>query len=121
MRAIGGPVGDLSAHFSAWEFRDTRNGQLGVVDHRLVHVLEAIRAGNGRPLRIVSGWRSRATNAAVGGAMNSQHLAGRAADIPAGRATVDQAAAAGAVGIGSRGGWAVHVDVRPGGPARWTY
>lgn len=53
--------------------------------------------------------------------MTSQHLTGRAADIGPGYATVEEAAAAGAVGIGSRDGWAVHVDTRPGAPARWTY
>jgi uncharacterized protein YcbK (DUF882 family) len=114
-------VGDLSANFSRAEFRDARNHSAHHVDHRLVQVLEAIRALNGRPLRIVSGYRSPATNRQVGGAPNSQHLHGRAADIPAGRATVEQAAAAGAVGIGSRGGWAIHVDTRPGPPARWKY
>jgi uncharacterized protein YcbK (DUF882 family) len=114
-------VGDLSAHFSRAEFRDSRNQSTHHVDHRLVQVLEAIRALTGRPLRIVSGYRSPATNQAVGGARNSQHLQGRAADIPVGRATVEQAAAAGAVGIGERGGWAVHVDTRPGPPARWKY
>jgi uncharacterized protein YcbK (DUF882 family) len=91
------------------------------IDHALIDVLERIRALDGRPLRIVSGYRSPARNRAVGGAQRSQHLYGRAADIPQGRATVDQAAAAGARGIGERNGWAIHVDTRPGHPARWSY
>jgi uncharacterized protein YcbK (DUF882 family) len=114
-------VGDISPNFSLAEFRDRRNGSVGHIDHRLLEVLEAIRALEGRPLRVVSGWRSPATNKAVGGAPGSQHMRGRAADIPAGRATVTQAATAGAVGIGERAGWAVHVDTRPGPPARWRY
>jgi uncharacterized protein YcbK (DUF882 family) len=114
-------VGDLSAHFSRAEFRDSRDYSVVHIDHRLLEVLEAIRALTGRPMRVVSGYRSPLTNAAIGGARNSQHLHGRAADIPPGRATVAQAAAAGAVGIGERAGWAVHVDVRPGPPARWRY
>jgi uncharacterized protein YcbK (DUF882 family) len=121
VRANVGAVGDLSPHFSAWEFRDRRNGKSVHIDHALVEVLERIRALDGRPLRIVSGYRSPETNTAVGGAPRSQHVQGRAADIEAGRCTVRQAAAAGAVGIGARGGWAVHVDTRPGPPARWTY
>jgi uncharacterized protein YcbK (DUF882 family) len=114
-------VGDLSPHFSRSEFRDKRTGACVGPDRRLVDVLERIRALTGNPLVITSGYRSPTTNRAVGGAKLSQHLYGRAADIPAGRATVAQAAAAGAVGIGERDGWAVHVDVRPGGPARWSY
>lgn len=114
-------MGDLSAHFSRSEFVSEPPGASVHIDHRLVQVLEAIRALNGRPLRIVSGYRSPEHNKRVGGALRSQHLYGRAADIPAGRATVAQAAAAGAVGIGSRGEWAIHVDTRPGPPARWRY
>lgn len=114
-------MGDLSPHFSRSEFRDKRTRELVGPDRRLVDVLEAIRALTGNPLTITSGYRSPSTNAAVGGAKRSQHLVGRAADIPAGRATVAQAEAAGATGIGEKDGWAVHVDVRPGPPARWSY
>ncbi len=41
-------------------------------------------AGGGAPIVINSGYRSPAVNAAVGGARNSQHLTGCAADITAG-------------------------------------
>lgn len=114
-------MGDISKHFSRSEFC-CRDG-CGRCDPspRLVEVLERIRAITGRPLIVVSGCRCEARNKAVGGASRSRHLHCDAADIPPGRATVDQAAAAGAVGIGSAGPWAVHVDVRPGGPARWRY
>lgn len=88
----------------------------------LVDALERLRRiRGGRPLTIISGYRSASHNAAVGGVKNSQHLYGRAADIPAGYATVGEAARAGFTGIGSQGPWAVHVDVRPGPAARWTY
>jgi len=53
--------------------------------------------------------------------MRSQHLSALAADIPEGRATVAQAAAAGFTGIGSKGRWVIHVDVRTGPPAHWHY
>lgn len=89
---------------------------------RLAKRLEDLRARNGgRPLRILSAYRGPLKNASVGGARQSQHLAGRAADIPIGYATVEEAVMSGFTGIGSKGPWAIHVDVRPGPLARWTY
>jgi hypothetical protein len=44
-------------------------------------LLEPIRALLGVPLHVDSGYRSQEVNAAVGGASNSAHLEGRAADI----------------------------------------
>lgn len=115
-------MGDLSPHFSRHEFADRRTGQQAEISHQLVDVLERIRAISGKPLTIVSGYRSPATNAAVGGARHSQHLYGRAADIPPGRVRLEQARRAGAIGVGlDRNGWAVHVDVRPGPLAVWHY
>jgi uncharacterized protein YcbK (DUF882 family) len=108
-------VGNLSAHFDQSEFADHRTGEV-VVAPLLISRLERLRATIGAPLRIVSGYRSPATNAAIGGAPNSQHLYGRAADIPSGYATVAQALSAGFTGVGVSAGWAVHVDVRDGAP-----
>lgn len=89
---------------------------------RLALALERLRSiTGGRPLLIVSGYRDPAHNAEVGGATHSQHLRGAAADIPIGYATVAQAEAAGFVGIGNKGPYAIHVDVREGPPARWSY
>jgi uncharacterized protein YcbK (DUF882 family) len=114
-------VGDLSAHFSRAEFA-CRHCQAQVVPPRdLIHVLEHIRAITGEPLPIVSGYRCPAHNAAVGGKPRSQHLLGTAADIPRYRATQDQAAVAGARGIGLKAGWAIHVDVRLGPRSSWAY
>ena len=45
-------------------------------------VLEPLRAHFGKPIRINSGFRCKALNDAVGGAKNSYHTKGRAADIP---------------------------------------
>jgi len=47
-------------------------------------VLEPIRILWGTPIKINSGFRNIAVNKAVGGAVNSQHLKGQAADITAG-------------------------------------
>jgi len=112
-------VGDLSAHFSRAEFAEHGSGALpgGMPARRLVDVLEAIRAASGgRALTIVSGYRSPAYNRSVGGAPDSQHIYGRAADLPPGYCTAEVAQRAGAVGIGVCDGWVVHVDVRPTRP-----
>lgn len=114
-------MGDLSAHFSTHEFVDARTGHAFPPPAKLVQVLEAIRALRGGPLAIVSGHRCCGTNAAVGGANASRHIAGDAADIPSGRARPAEAWAAGAVGIGVKSGWVIHVDVRPGPRVRWEY
>lgn len=114
-------MGDLSPHFGSHEFVDRRTGHRYDPHPHLVQVLEKIRAKRGLPVRIVSGHRCCSSNDAVDGADQSRHIAGEAADLLPGVVTTAEAAAAGAVGIGSKGPWAVHVDVRPGPAARWTY
>lgn len=47
----------------------------------VLQVLQPLRDGLGRPLRVNSGYRGPAVNRAVGGSRNSQHLTGEAADI----------------------------------------
>lgn len=114
-------MGDLSPHFSRDEFVDARTGHYIRPPVKLLQLLEELRGKTGRPLVIVSGHRCVSTNRRVGGAPRSRHIAGDAVDLRPGVATVAEAARAGAVGIGERGGWAVHVDVRPGPAARWSY
>lgn len=127
----------ITAHFDVEEFacHDGTPFPEEWIDERLKElcaVLEALRARlGGRPIRIISGYRSPAHNAAVGGAKASQHMQGRAADFEVeGLAPSDAHAAllellhAGAVefgGIGLYPAW-VHVDVRPtsGHLAQWT-
>lgn len=112
-------MGDLSAHFNRREFACHHCGKVKVVGP-LVAGLERLRAIVGRPLNLVDAYRCPVHNRAVGGARNSQHPLGTAADLPVGYATVAQAEQAGFTGIGNRGPWAVHVDVRAR-RARWTY
>jgi zinc D-Ala-D-Ala carboxypeptidase len=114
-------MGDLRKNFSRSEFVCRHCGALRGPTAALLDVLQRLRDLRGVPLVLRSAYRCPVHNRAVGGAPRSRHLAGDAADIPAGYATVAQAAAAGAVGIGSSGRWAVHVDTRPGEPARWAY
>jgi uncharacterized protein YcbK (DUF882 family) len=49
----------------------------------LVLCLDLLRAAWGEPVIVNSGWRCEAHNAAVGGAKNSRHKTGCAADIRA--------------------------------------
>jgi hypothetical protein len=44
-------------------------------------ILDPLRRKLGKPIRISSGYRSPAVNAAVGGAKTSQHMRGEAADL----------------------------------------
>lgn len=100
----------------------------------LCEALEAIReACGGRAVTIVSGYRSPAQNTRVGGARQSQHVQGRAADIRvAGVAPaevhrqildLDRAGRIAIGGLGLYPSW-VHVDVRArpadGHLAQWT-
>lgn len=117
-------MGDLTSHFSLSEFacREGCDVEQPVPPARLLAVLEVLRhIKGGRPLQIVSGFRCLRHNDAVGGAFASRHMDADAADILSGYCTVAEAEAAGAIGIGESAGWAIHVDVRPGAPARWSY
>jgi hypothetical protein len=51
------------------------------------HVLQPVRDLYGKPIHINSGYRCVELNRAVGGAVNSQHIQGRAADISVGGRT----------------------------------
>lgn len=48
---------------------------------RLMDGLQALRTGLGRPMVVLSGFRSLEHNRAVGGATGSKHMLGTAADI----------------------------------------
>ena len=82
----------LSRHFAQEEltFSQTagRKGidnkpSLEVIAHltRLAYCMEQVRALLGGPIRITSGYRSPALNAAIGGSKNSAHMSGFAADF----------------------------------------
>lgn len=90
--------------------------------------LEVIReAAGGRSIRINSGYRSPAHNTKIGGAKNSQHLLGKAADIVISGMTPSQTAdliekliAEGKIMQGGVGRYATftHYDIR-GTASRW--
>lgn len=54
-----------------------------------VAILEPLRQALG-PVRVSSGYRSPALNAAIGGAKDSQHMTGHAADISVNGRTLDE-------------------------------
>ena len=147
--------GRLSPHFHVSELRTrTRHGgpKDGTcwVHRDLLQALEALRGHVGRPLPVISGYRDPAHNRRVGGASRSQHtfgaapeldrlaaipgridrrakrIAGRAADIPSNYIRVKEARKLGLfAGLGHRGVWVTHVDVRVNGstsaPTVWRY
>ena len=82
----------LTEHFSAEELTASDIGTRAGVDntpdedvleqlHILAGGLERIRQFLGRPIHVNSGYRCPALNKLVGGAPNSQHMTGNAADI----------------------------------------
>jgi len=81
-------VAPLSAHFTAGELGADSPAASGAVVGNLRAVagnLEAVRALLGVPLRVTSGFRTAAENAAAGGAPTSSHLDGLAVDfVPVG-------------------------------------
>ena len=79
----------LSEHFSCKEMAcrcqkcnySTDEGAEKYINRNLIILLEQIRQSVNRPLTITSGIRCPEHNKAVGGADNSTHLRGEAADI----------------------------------------
>ena len=80
---VGLKPGYVSEHFREVEFACNHCGKLHPdgVPQELVDVLERIRLRYGKPVVINSGYRCLTHNAAVGGATNSEHMKGRAADF----------------------------------------
>lgn len=74
----------MSKHFQPKEF-ESRDGRKSpfplVVQDCLYELLEQIREQFGQPIIVNSGYRSPEHNARVGGAKNSMHVQGLAADI----------------------------------------
>lgn len=119
----------LSESFTSTDFdcKCTReNCTDTLISDSLVTALEVLRKISG-PFEINSGFRCNAHNIAVGGAPNSQHCLGQAADCKSktglnGRIMAQDAECVDAFnfgGIGTAFDW-VHLDVR-GYKARWKY
>lgn len=116
-------MGDLSKHFSRAEFLCRCGCGFATADVELIAVLEDLRAHFDGPVIINSGARCISRNRSEGGAPDSEHLRGTAADV-----VVDGVSPAvvydylthkyaGRYGIGKYAAW-THIDVRLRA-ARW--
>jgi uncharacterized protein YcbK (DUF882 family) len=114
----------VSKHFHRSEFACKCGCGFAAADIELVGVLEDVRERFKLPVAITSGCRCQERNAKVGGAKDSQHTKGLAADIEV--AHVEPKVVADYLeetypdkyGIGRYAGW-THIDVREK-RARWT-
>lgn len=91
---VGGLVKGQIGHFFSWAELtvSTAAARLGLdntptpeaqqaMQLLVANVLDPLRAGLGRPVRITSGFRASAVNRAINGSPTSQHMLGEAADI----------------------------------------
>ena len=110
----------LSQSFHVREFACKDGFDIIIIDDALVAFLQRIRNWAGAPIIITSGYRTKSHNAKIGGASNSYHVRGRAADIYVKdrKKTIKQIARY-AQAIGVRGvelnedSNYVHIDTRP--------
>lgn len=123
---------NLSAHFTRGELACHHCGK-AYVRRELLQALESLRDHLGTALPIIDAYRCAQHNGEVGGAGNSMHLEGLAADTPPMAHWESVWALRLFSGIGDRRGQVAHVDLRhlspknqthnatPDHPARWTY
>ena len=107
----------LSAHFKVREFACSDGSDAVFISPELVEILEKIRVHFGRPVHINSAYRTPAKNKAVGGAAQSQHMYGLAADITIQGVTPSQIASYAETLLPGTGGVGIyksftHIDVR---------
>ena len=107
----------LSTNFKSTEFDCHGSGCCSStkVDEKLVEYLQKIRDHFGKSVNINSGYRCKTHNASVGGASQSNHMDGEAADIRINGITplevAQYAEHIGVLGIGVYS-WGVHIDTR---------
>lgn len=123
---------NLSAHFTLAELTASQTATRRGIDNtppavvvanlrRVAELLERVRAAVGLPIRVSSGYRCSALNRAIGGAANSSHMSGLAADITApGLSPKQLATAIIAAGVEFdqliyEGAW-VHIGLAAGAP-----
>jgi len=121
----------LSTNFSLDEFASADgaapNGEVLKNLTELAKNLEVLRKHLGQPIRVTSGFRSKEHNKKIGGALNSFHVLGMAADIQVAKVKPEDVAKAIELlikegkmkegGLGVYRTW-VHYDFR-GTKARW--
>ena len=110
----------LSRNFNEREFACKHCGQVHV-ESELVTKLQALRDALGRPITVTSGYRCPVHNRNIGGATQSRHMQGQAADLvvtgvsPAAVAQAAERVGFGGIGIYKSG--FTHVDIGP--KRRW--
>ena len=116
-------------HFSPEEFISPRDDDANLLhglnmDEKLIRILDTIRITIGKPLKINSGYRSPAYNAAIGGKPKSQHPQYKAADIHIDSQEMGDEieSLARELGIGGVGRYNtfIHLDTREGN-AYWDF
>jgi hypothetical protein len=114
--------GRLAEHFKAEELACPcdRDGCRTVVVHwALIELLSRMRQQLKQPIYVTSGYRCPRQNQEIGGAPESLHLAGMAADVQAAAATPEHLkSVAEAVGAGGIGVYPRHCHVDVGEPGR---
>ena len=119
-------------YFTEQELADTRTGECRMDEAFMVKLVK-LRELYGKPMRITSGYRSKETNSAVGGAENSPHMHGKAVDVYVSGAAalnlIRLALEVGFTGIGvSQKGASrfIHIDTMDNSPSQprptiWSY
>lgn len=120
-------MGDMSNNFNRSEFACKGKGccnHAARIQQRLVNALQKLRENINKPIIVVSGYRCSKHNIEVGGAKESMHVKGLAADIRVDGMSIQElyeavlaipAFSDGGVGIYKT--W-IHVDIREK-KARW--
>ena len=115
---------NVSTNFKVREFKCKDGADVILIDPKLVEILQKIRTYFGKAVTINSAYRTPAHNKKVGGAAQSQHLYGTAADIdvkgiaPKKVAAYVETLIPNTGGIGIYAGF-VHVDTRAT-KSRWN-
>ena len=113
----------ISEHFTRSEFSCRCGCGYDTVDTDLIKMLEDVRTHFKKPIVVTSGCRCEFHNERSGGAANSLHKLGRAADIVVAGTEPDDVAdyleVINAPGIG-RYSTFTHVDSRSSGISRWS-
>ena len=124
----------LSQHFNSKEFEcpcSKCDNDTQVISENLIKKLELVRNDYGKPINVSSGYRCPAHNVEVGGAVDSAHVKGLAADLIPSLITLDDLDSLyescysifDNIGDGRRLKF-VHVDDRPpkaSGKRHWIY
>ena len=111
----------LSKNFNQREFACRHCGMV-YVEPELITILQALRDTVNKPIKVTSGYRCPTHNKNIGGAAQSRHMQGQAADLlvsgmtPAAVAQVAARVGAGGIGIYKSG--FTHVDIGP--ERRWN-